>query len=184
MRIPPKDVVLQNGLKLSLRSVRPAEAAVYLEHLKVAHHESYRNLNRDRSYWEGVKLEDEEALLLKIENSPLQFMLGAYLDDVRIVGGLGVFSMSDGFARFNGRIGLSIQMAYSGQGLGSELMEYALELARMAGLHRLDLTVRTFNEAGIRLYEKFGFQRVGLLKEVAFVDGQWFDEWMYERVLG
>jgi RimJ/RimL family protein N-acetyltransferase len=46
----------------------------------------------------------------------------------------------------------------------------------------LILTVRVYNEAGIHLYERTGFERVGLLKEVAFIDNQFCDEYFYQII--
>ena len=50
-------------------------------------------------------------------------------------------------------------------------------------LHRIQLSVRTINDAGIRLYEKVGFERIGTLKEVAFIEGQFYDEFSYQLIL-
>ncbi len=52
-----------------------------------------------------------------------------------------------------------------------------------AGFHRVELTVRTFNDSGIALYEKAGFKRVGLLKDVAFIDNAYVDEYLYQLIL-
>lgn len=78
---------------------------------------------------------------------------------------------------------MSIQKAYGGIGLGMEMMKYTLSLARQAGFHRIELTVRTYNEPGIALYEKAGFQKVGLLKDAAFIDNEFADEYLYQLIL-
>lgn len=51
-------------------------------------------------------------------------------------------------------------------------------------MNPLELIVRTFNEAGVVLFEKVGFRRVGLLKETAFIDSKFCDEFMYEMLIG
>ena len=70
---------------------------------------------------------------------------------------------------------MSVRRAYCGLGLGTDLMRYALAVAAAEGFHRVELSVRTYNVAGIALYEKFGFERVGLLKHVARIDGSYVE---------
>ena len=61
-------------------------------------------------------------------------------------------------------------------------MEYTIESAKPR-FSRLELTVRTFNPSTIALYEKCGFEKVGLLKNAAFIDGEFMDELIYQRLL-
>ncbi len=78
---------------------------------------------------------------------------------------------------------MSIQASYCHSGLGTEMINHALQSAKEAGFHRAELTVRTYNEAGIALYEKVGFRRVGLMKHAAFIDNEHVDEYLYELIL-
>ena len=53
--------------------------------------------------------------------------------------------------------------AHRGHGLGAQLVRQLLQESFAAyGFHRLDLGVLESNAAGLRCYEKCGFQRVGL----------------------
>jgi putative acetyltransferase len=49
-------------------------------------------------------------------------------------------------------------------------------------LTRLELEVYTDNEAAIRLYERFGFEVEGTLRQHAFRDGQYVDSHMMGRL--
>lgn len=161
----------------------PSEAQLLLDHLRISHRESYQNLNRDGQYWDKVTLEEEEKILTNLENANMRFMMGAY-DGTRIVGGLGIFGSDPGtFTRFTGMLGISIQRAYQGTGLGTVMMNYAIEQCRSAGLHRLELSVRTYNPEAIALYEKVGFRRIGTLTDTAFIDGKFVSEYLYEKIL-
>ncbi|MGE4295758.1 MAG: ribosomal protein S18-alanine N-acetyltransferase [Campylobacterales bacterium] len=70
------------------------------------------------------------------------------------------------FTRKNSRTvrlyALGVDPAFQGQGIGRALLKAAIELARKQA-DRLTLEVRQDNAAAIGLYEKFGFQRAGLL---------------------
>lgn len=182
MIISPVEVTLKNHLKIILRSVAPSEAQLLLDHLRISHRESYRNLNRPGEYWDKMSVSEEEKILRGMEESKRRFMLGAFLDG-KIIGGLANFGHDHSFQEFNGMIGLSIQSAYHGCGLGLAMMKLAMEKSREGGCHRLELTVRTYNSPAIALYEKLGFRKVGTLREVAFVDDKFVDEYMYDFLL-
>lgn len=56
---------------------------------------------------------------------------------------------------------LYIRMAFKGRGLGSQLMDLALQTARGRGLHKVWLGVWEHNEPAKRFYAGKGFKRVG-----------------------
>jgi RimJ/RimL family protein N-acetyltransferase len=182
MKIHPIEVKLKNGTKATLRSAQPNEADKLLAHLCIAHSESYQNVNQSAEYWQKISVAEEQKILTDFENSNSKFLLIAVVDE-KIVGGLGFVGYQAEFVKHSGQIGMSIQKAYSGHGLGTEMMNLCLKTAKNHGFHRADLTVRTYNKAGIALYEKVGFQRVGLLKDAAKIDGKYVDEYSYQVIL-
>jgi ribosomal protein S18 acetylase RimI-like enzyme len=56
-----------------------------------------------------------------------------------------------------GVLGMGLLPRFRHQGIGSRLMERALEAARAFGFSRVELAVYRSNENAIRLYEKVGF---------------------------
>lgn len=64
-----------------------------------------------------------------------------------------------------------------GRGLGSEATALMLEHAfEHLGLHRVALSVFSFNTRAIRSYEKVGFRIEGRLREAILRDGTYWDE--------
>ena len=61
-------------------------------------------------------------------------------------------------------LGMLVAAGWRGRGLGSALLRAGLDWARQAGAHKVSLQVWPHNRAAIALYEKFGFQREGLLR--------------------
>ncbi|MES2803608.1 MAG: GNAT family protein [Bdellovibrionota bacterium] len=183
MKVESKSVTLKNGRQVILRSAAPSDAENILRHLRITHAESYKNLNQSVQHWNNFSASDEEKILADFENSAAKFMLVAFYED-RIVGGLGFWGYQAEFVKRSAGIGMSIQKEFCGSGLGTEMMNYTLVQAKQMKFHRIDLTVRTFNEAGIKLYEKVGFERVGLLKDAAFIDGEYVNEYSYQKILG
>ncbi len=59
-------------------------------------------------------------------------------------------------------LNLSIAEPYQRKGYGARLLQELLAAARRQGASLIFLEVRPSNEAGLRLYERFGFQRIGV----------------------
>lgn len=62
-----------------------------------------------------------------------------------------------------------------GKGLGRALMEQLIEQAQGLGKHVMVAGIEAGNEGSIRLHEKLGFERVGLLPQVGTKFGKWLD---------
>ncbi|HZR43677.1 MAG TPA: arsinothricin resistance N-acetyltransferase ArsN1 family A [Ktedonobacteraceae bacterium] len=70
-----------------------------------------------------------------------------------------------------------------GRGIGDALLG-ALELrARQLGYHKMVLASFPTNAPGTRLYERHGFQTVGIYHEQGMLDDQWVDVIVMEKIL-
>jgi putative acetyltransferase len=101
-----------------------------------------------------------------------------------VVGQLGLHTLADSPRRRHvGQIGMSVRDDWQGKGVGTALMQAAIDLAdKWLNLSRLELQVYTDNEPGVRLYKKFGFVVEGTLTRFAFRDGEYVDAYMMARV--
>ena len=85
--------------------------------------------------------------------------------------------------RHVGSIGLFVHTDYQNQGVGTALMKAMLDLAdNWLMLVRVELEVFADNERAIRLYEKFGFEKEGLLRMTTVRCGQYADEYKMARL--
>ncbi|NUM46390.1 MAG: GNAT family N-acetyltransferase [Anaerolineales bacterium] len=81
-----------------------------------------------------------------------------------------------------GQIGMSVRDDFQGQGVGTALMQAAVDMAdRWLNVLRLELDVYTDNEPAVRLYKKFGFEIEGTLKKYAYRDGEYVDVYAMAR---
>jgi len=72
------------------------------------------------------------------------------------------------------------EAAYRGQGYGHEAVALMLRFGfHELNLHRVQLTVFSTNTRAIRLYERLGFTREGVMREALHRDGQHFDMLVY-----
>jgi L-phenylalanine/L-methionine N-acetyltransferase len=112
------------------------------------------------------------------------FSLVACVEE-EVVGSLGLeISPTRRRMRHVATIGMAVRDDWQGRGVGTALMEAALDLAdNWLGLSRVELTVYTDNAAAIALYEKFGFEMEGTHRRYAFRDGAYVDAYSMARIL-
>ncbi len=89
----------------------------------------------------------------------------------------------DGIQWAHGSTGLGLAIGRReqwGQGYGREALELALQFAfHELNLHGVHLTVFSYNERAIALYERIGFQREGAYREYLHRDGKRHDMLLY-----
>ncbi len=81
--------------------------------------------------------------------------------------------------------GVALDNGMKGKGMGGRMVGEAISIARMQGFSRMELTVATENERAIRLYERYGFEREGVLKKYSYLEteGIYLDEWVMGLIL-
>jgi L-amino acid N-acyltransferase YncA len=95
---------------------------------------------------------------------------------------LNVFNAREAY-RFVADISVYVERGWRGKGVGGVLLARLVELGREHGFHKLVLSAFPFNQAGLALYEKFGFRTVGIYREQGMLDGAWVDTIVMERLL-
>src|SRR2546423_12194307 len=118
-----------------------------------------------------------------IETPESRYILVAVIGD-RIVGMIGLDTCPDKPRRQHaGVIGICVHDEWQGKGVGMALMRAIVDLAdNWLNLKRLELEVFADNELAIRLYERFGFEVEGTLRQHAFRDGQYVDSKVMRRL--
>lgn len=96
-------------------------------------------------------------------------------DDGRFLGEAVLNDISETNRSANFRIALASPEHY-GKGYGTEaarlMLAYGFESLE---LHRIELEVFAFNARAMHVYEKLGFRREGVRREVLFMDGRYHD---------
>lgn len=103
--------------------------------------------------------------------------------DGKVVGNLGLEVYANPRRRHAGTFGMGVHDAYQGRGVGTALLETALDLAdNWLNLLRIELTVYTDNAAALALYEKFGFRIEGTSPLYAWRNGHYVDAHHMARI--
>lgn len=145
-------------MNITIEKASPVDAAEILEFLKQVGGET-DNLTFGS---EGLPLsvEAEEAYVAGMEHSRDNVMLVAK-ESGKIVGTAALSRLPRRMAH-RGDFCISVAKEYWGKGIGSRLLEAILDFARVNSFEVLDLQVRSDNARAIRLYEKYGFEKVGV----------------------
>ena len=107
---------------------------------------------------------DERRFLKALRRYPHAAVLVAEREDGALVGRLSVGRDPHPASTHVADVGLMVALDARRQGVGSALLQAAVDWAREAGIRKLELHVFPWNEAAIALYEAFGFEREGFRK--------------------
>ena len=144
-----------------IRPARPEDAADLVD-LAVAvgaepeawllNTDSWRSVSDERRYLRALKRHPDAAVFVAE-------------DDGVVVGRLSVARDPHQASRHVADLGLMVAAGHRRRGIGHALLEQAVEWARDTGVRKLELHVFPWNEPAIRLYEQFGYERIGLRRD-------------------
>jgi RimJ/RimL family protein N-acetyltransferase len=108
--------------------------------------------------WRNVA--DERRYLRAIRRYPNAAVFVAE-DDGVVVGRLSVARDQHPACRHVADLGLMVAASHRRRGIGTALLEAAVDWARDSGVKKLELHVFPYNTGAIKLYERFGFTQEG-----------------------
>ena len=85
--------------------------------------------------------------------------------------------------RNSAEVSIYLKNGSQGNGRGRELLSRLLEEIRTGSLHVLIAGITIPNERSIKLFEQFGFRKIGQFREVGFKNNRWLDVGYWELVL-
>lgn len=181
MKIEPREYELPSGKALLVRSVTAADAEVHIKFKCMTSGETHFMARYPE---EGVSLEAMGNRLADCGESPVNFEVGAFAGE-KLVGEFGVAQLRPHIKyRHRAVMGISVRKEYWGCGLGSYLMQLAIDQTRANGFEQLELGVYSDNSRAIHLYEKFGFKRYGIQpRAFKLKDGTYRDEIIMVKML-
>lgn len=171
----PKTYVLKNGQTLLLREADPDDAPKVLAYLNRVGGESDNLLFGKDGF--PMPVERERAFLESQRKEEKSIMLAGFVgEEVVSISSVNALTSRKRVAHRAG-VAISVGKPYWNQGVGRRAMETLIQFAKNCGLEVLQLEVRADNAPAIALYEKVGFEKMGLYKKFMKVDGRDFDAW-------
>lgn len=130
-----------------------------------------------------LSVEEEEAFIESTNHSDKNFLLvGTAGDQIVSVGSLQ--GMSRERISHRGEIAISVRKDYWNQGIGTKmLMELIKRGKEEAHMTVIQLTVNSDNKRAIALYEKLGFEKIGLYKKYSRINGKYRDSYLMNLYL-
>ncbi|MBI9095974.1 MAG: GNAT family N-acetyltransferase [Sphaerochaeta sp.] len=161
MNMKPQVYQLEDMSELVIRSLEKSDAPQVVPYMTSMYAQS-TFLARYSDEWK-MSIEDEATFLESTEKAEKRLMLGGFLGHNLVA--LCDFSPVGSAYKIAHRcqMGISVAKIQQGKGIGSSLMESLLSCAKQTGFSQMELEVVATNNAAIKLYEKFGFRRVGTI---------------------
>jgi putative acetyltransferase len=161
-------------MALTIRRVEPADYAAMAQ-----------IFSGPKVVWGTLQLPfpSTETWRKRLEETPDGVFRLAACSAEAVVGQLDIYTFPNHPRRRHaGEIGMAVRDDFQGQGVGTALLQAALDLAdQWLNLQRLELEVYTDNAPALRLYQKFGFGIEGTLVRYAFRAGQFVDVYTMAR---
>lgn len=107
---------------------------------------------------EPLERDDDEPAPAGVWGSLRRRLVGAHPSAERLLGFIGVWMMA-GEAHI---VTVAVHEPYRRMGIGERLLIACVEMSMETGQEAVTLEVRKSNDVARRLYEKYGFQRVGV----------------------
>ena len=172
MRVKPI-IKTEKGREICLRCAEESDAALLIDYLKQTSAETEFLLREP----EEIRLSEEEerAIIRRQNESADNVMLMAFVDGV-FVGNCLLMGMPFRRNRHRAELAIALFQAYTGQGIGRQLLETLCDLAREQGREQLELEVAAENTRAIHVYESLGFAVCGRLPRASrYRDGHYGD---------
>jgi len=161
---PERLLHLRDGRVALLRPARPEDAHALLSALNEVAHEGRFLLRRAWEITPELEQRWVRAALGGLDLLMVAFMLEntESHEELDVAGSLSLVRGRPEFVRHTAEIGMWLRSAYRELGLGSALIEYALEWATAQGdIEKLTLSARSSNRRALNLYRKYDFLEEG-----------------------
>lgn len=168
-----KEINLKNGQSLILRKPNANDAEKIIEYLNIVGGESDNLLFGKNEF--HLSVEQEREYIKNLNNSKDAFMVMGIINN-KVVSIAQIRKLGRKRIEHNSEIAISVKKEYWGLGIGSAVMSELIEFARNNDIRNIELGVKASNSKAIKLYEKFGFEKVGCHKNYFNVNGVFDDE--------
>lgn len=140
---------------------------------------TYEPLHRPDFYTvEAQRRKIAESLMLLAEKREFSFGIFAKGTNV-LIGHISLYAVKR-LPYSSAFIGYSMDERYAGRGIATTATKAVVQFAfNQVGVHRVEAYVAPKNTASIRVLEKSGFIREGLLRKLLYINGEWVDHYMY-----
>ncbi|MBP7497360.1 MAG: GNAT family N-acetyltransferase [Bacteroidales bacterium] len=120
--------------------------------------------------------------IFAIKQLRLMIDLNDTIDDDKSIGCIDLFDYEPLHRRAG--IGLMIIKNYRQRGYGFEAIQLISDYSKVVlNLHQLFCNITADNQISFNVFQKAGFQVIGLKKQWLFINNEWKDEYLLQKIL-
>ena len=166
--------------KLIIESARIDEAKEIIIFVKAVDNETNYLMRETGEF--NISIKEEKEFIRDKEKSYNSIFLTAKVKG-KIVGTIGFSGNSLKRYRHKGQFSIAILKDYWNYGIGSKMLSVMLDWADKNEFKKITLEVDDINEKAIKLYQKFGFEIEGKLKNDKYLgNGEYRDSFIMARL--
>lgn len=182
MRFESKTIILKDGTEAILRAPRIEDAPALLDFLKAIAEETEFTL-RYPEECAGMTLEQEERFIQAKLDSDTDYMIICEING-EIAGNSGLVLSRMRKTCHRGSVAIALRQKFWGKGIGTALFHEMIALAKSHNLQQLELEYVEGNDRGRALYEKMGFEVIGVRPDAyRLMDGSLKKEYIMVKKL-
>jgi ribosomal protein S18 acetylase RimI-like enzyme len=154
----PKNIKLKDAKKATLRPLRAADEKDF--------HELFQGIPERERMFIKHRVQDKKVIrdwCKKIDYGRNLPMVG--LINGKIVGDATLHQQFGGWKRHIGRVSVLVHPEFRGRGLARALITEILDIARRAGLEKVEAEFIGEQEAAVKMFAMLGFRRLVLLED-------------------
>ena len=164
-------------MSITIREANPEDAANMIAYVNALLEEPESFLELSKGEF-TMTVEEERRFLENCWQSPNSIFIVA-VENGRIVGQLICNGSGRAKVKHNVVLGMSVDQEYRGRGIGSLLMEYAIDWAKESDIvKRIELYVFKTNSRAIHLYQKYGFVIEGEKQKAVRINNEYINEYI------
>lgn len=164
---------LKNNKELIIRPCDIDDAEKMLEYVKAVSDETNNLLFSGDEI--KLSVEEERRVILNINANENVILFLGVIDD-EIVSLVQTARFHQKRASHNCDLAISVRKKYWNLGIATHMMNHIISAAKEDGIKTISLGVNAENENAIKLYEKTGFDFVGVHKNYFNLNGKFVDE--------
>ena len=162
-------------MSIIIREANPEDAEKHIEYIKAILDEPISFLEMSKGEFTHTIDEEKEFLQSCKASKNSKFIVAE--EKGKIIGSLNCIGSERVKIKHNTVLGMSVKEEYRDKGIGSKLLEYAIDWAKSTGVvKRIELHVFGTNSRAIHLYKKYGFEIEGEKQKAIKINNEYINE--------
>ncbi|MBQ6736159.1 MAG: GNAT family N-acetyltransferase [Alphaproteobacteria bacterium] len=170
----------KNGKNITIRRLRDTDYVAVTKYFK----EFQKGPGAKWTWWYPTRPLKTQEQMTRAWADENQFFVAAF-DGDKVVGVASAHKkqVDNPWAGRMATTGTTLLEKYTSNGIGTKFKQIVEKWARDNNVHKLQAEVRHKNVRSLGNLMKQGYEIVGIMRDTAFIDGEWQHEYILEKIL-